>query len=124
LDLTAFTIFYFETMAPFFIFATLTLIWFYRFDRPRLESREWLRAGPIPLTHHIFEFIAFLVFGWAIKTVGFPLYTLPLFMGVIAIITYPMVRQFEARRKTRDSRLLIVATFLVMEAAIVLGYLI
>ena len=45
-------------------------------------------------------------------------------MVVIAIITYPMVRRFEARRKTRDSRLLVLATFLVMEAAIVLGYLI
>lgn len=122
LDIAAFEIFYFKVMSPFFVFAILTLVWFIRIDNPRLETRNWLKAGPVPLTHHYFEAIAFFAFGWGLRTVGFPLITLPVFMVIIAILTYPLVRRFESKRKTRDSFLLLAATFLAMEVAIVVGF--
>jgi hypothetical protein len=66
--------------------------------------------------------MAFFAFGWGLKTVGFAPITLPIFMVIIAILTYSLVRRFESRRKSGDPFLLIAATFLIMEAAIVFGY--
>lgn len=114
---------YFEAMSPFFLFAVLTVTWFVRVDNRRLETRNWLKAGPVPLTHHYFEAMAFFAFGWGLRTVGFSPLALPFFMMVIAVLTYPLVRRFESKRKSGDPFLLIAATFLVMEAAIVIGYI-
>jgi uncharacterized membrane protein YeiH len=54
--------------------------------------------------------------------VGFPIVTLPIFIAVIAAITYPLVHQFESTTKSKDSRGLLVLTFLGLEAAMVVGF--
>ena len=121
-DLVGFVILYFEWMIPVLILALLTVVWFQRVDFPRLESRDWLKVGPLPETHHYLESATFFLFGLAFYNTGFPVWALAIMMVSLAVATYPLVRRFEAKAKVKDQCWLSVVTFLALEGFLLFGY--